>query len=66
MDIVVAQGHEAGGHTGEIGSVVLWPEIVDALGGRAQCSPRAGSVSAAGGGRPWRWERPEYGWVRHF
>ena len=32
VDIVIAQGHEAGGHTGEIGSVVLWPEIVDALG----------------------------------
>ena len=37
VDIVVAQGHEAGGHTGEIGSMVLWPEIVDALGG----GPRA-------------------------
>src|SRR4051794_7290629 len=34
VDIVVAQGHEAGGHTGEIGSMVLWPEIVDAVGGK--------------------------------
>ena len=42
VDIVVAQGHEAGGHTGEIGSVVLWPEIVDALNGKAP-------VLAAGG-----------------
>ena len=42
VDIVVAQGHEAGGHTGEIGSMVLWPEIVDALGGQAP-------VLAAGG-----------------
>ena len=42
VDIVVAQGHEAGGHTGEIGSMVLWPEIVDALGGKAP-------VLAAGG-----------------
>ncbi|MCB0927626.1 MAG: nitronate monooxygenase [Mycobacterium sp.] len=32
VDIIVAQGHEAGGHTGEIGSMVLWPEIVDAVG----------------------------------
>ena len=32
VDIVVAQGHEAGGHTGEIGTMVLIPEIVDALG----------------------------------
>ena len=31
VDIVIAQGHEAGGHTGEIASMVLWPEIVDAL-----------------------------------
>jgi NAD(P)H-dependent flavin oxidoreductase YrpB (nitropropane dioxygenase family) len=31
VDIVVAQGHEAGGHTGEIGSMVLIPEVVDAV-----------------------------------
>ncbi len=42
VDIVIAQGHEAGGHTGEIGSVVLWPEIVDAVGDTA-------AVLAAGG-----------------
>jgi NAD(P)H-dependent flavin oxidoreductase YrpB (nitropropane dioxygenase family) len=42
VDIVVAQGHEAGGHTGEIGSMVLWPEIVDELAGKA-------AVLAAGG-----------------
>ena len=32
VDIVIAQGYEAGGHTGEIASMVLWPEIVDAVG----------------------------------
>ena len=32
VDIVVAQGHEAGGHTGEIATMVLVPEIVDAVG----------------------------------
>ena len=42
VDIVVAQGYEAGGHTGEIGSMVLVPEIVDAVGDRA-------TVLAAGG-----------------
>jgi NAD(P)H-dependent flavin oxidoreductase YrpB (nitropropane dioxygenase family) len=42
VDIVVAQGHEAGGHTGEIGSMVLWPEIVDAVGDQT-------AVLAAGG-----------------
>ena len=32
VDVIVAQGYEAGGHTGEIGSMVLIPEIVDAVG----------------------------------
>ena len=32
VDLIVAQGSEAGGHTGEIGSMVLIPEIVDAVG----------------------------------
>jgi len=31
VDIIVAQGTEAGGHTGEIGSIVLIPDIVDAV-----------------------------------
>jgi NAD(P)H-dependent flavin oxidoreductase YrpB (nitropropane dioxygenase family) len=32
VDLVVAQGYEAGGHTGQIGTMVLLPEIVDAVG----------------------------------
>jgi NAD(P)H-dependent flavin oxidoreductase YrpB (nitropropane dioxygenase family) len=31
IDIIIAQGTEGGGHTGEIGSVVLWPEVIDAV-----------------------------------
>jgi NAD(P)H-dependent flavin oxidoreductase YrpB (nitropropane dioxygenase family) len=42
VDIVVAQGTEAGGHTGEIATMVLVPEIVDAVAGDAH-------VLAAGG-----------------
>ncbi|MQA25654.1 MAG: nitronate monooxygenase [Micromonosporaceae bacterium] len=42
VDIVVAQGHEAGGHTGEIATMVLVPEIADAVGDGAL-------VLAAGG-----------------
>lgn len=42
VDIVIAQGYEGGGHTGEVTSMVLWPELVDALGDRAP-------VLAAGG-----------------
>lgn len=42
VDVVVAQGHEAGGHTGEIATMVLTPEVVDAVGDRVP-------VLAAGG-----------------
>lgn len=35
VDIVIAQAYEAGGHTGEIASMVLLPEIADAIGDRA-------------------------------
>jgi NAD(P)H-dependent flavin oxidoreductase YrpB (nitropropane dioxygenase family) len=42
VDVVVAQGYEAGGHTGEIASMVLVPEVVDAVGGQVP-------VLAAGG-----------------
>ncbi len=31
VDIIVAQGTEAGGHTGDIGSMVLIPDVVDAV-----------------------------------
>lgn len=41
-DIVVAQGTEAGGHTGQIATLPLVPQIVDAVDGRAL-------VVAAGG-----------------
>lgn len=41
-DIVVAQGTEAGGHTGQVATLPLVPQIVDAVGGRVP-------VVAAGG-----------------
>ena len=31
VDIVIAQGYEAGGHTGEVATMVLVPEVVDAV-----------------------------------
>ena len=31
VDIVIAQGTEGGGHTGDVGSSVLWPEVIDAV-----------------------------------
>lgn len=41
VDIIVAQGYEAGGHTGDISTMVLVPQVVDAV------APRP--VLAAGG-----------------
>ncbi len=40
-DLVVAQGHEGGGHTGRVGSMALWPQAIDL------CAPVP--VLAAGG-----------------
>jgi NAD(P)H-dependent flavin oxidoreductase YrpB (nitropropane dioxygenase family) len=31
VDLIIASGYEAGGHTGEIGSMVLLPQVVDAV-----------------------------------
>ncbi len=31
VDLIVAQGYEAGGHTGQITSMILWPELAEAL-----------------------------------
>ena len=31
IDIVICQGSEGGGHTGDVGSIVLWPEVIDAV-----------------------------------
>jgi len=41
VDIIIAQGGEGGGHCGEVGSIVLWPQVVNAV------APRP--VLAAGG-----------------
>lgn len=31
VDIIIAQGTEGGGHTGDVGSIVLWPQVIDAV-----------------------------------
>ena len=31
VDIIIAQGYEAGGHTGEVSTMVLVPDVVDAI-----------------------------------
>lgn len=34
IDLVVAQGHDGGGHNSPIGTMALIPQVVDAMGGR--------------------------------
>jgi NAD(P)H-dependent flavin oxidoreductase YrpB (nitropropane dioxygenase family) len=31
VDVVIAQGTEGGGHTGDVASLVLWPQVIDAI-----------------------------------
>jgi NAD(P)H-dependent flavin oxidoreductase YrpB (nitropropane dioxygenase family) len=59
VDIVVAQGHEAGGHTGEIGTMVLVPEVVDAVNvpvlaaGGIGCGRQVAAALALGAAGAW-------------
>jgi NAD(P)H-dependent flavin oxidoreductase YrpB (nitropropane dioxygenase family) len=61
VDLVVAQGYEAGGHTGEIASMVLLPEVVDAVGaqvpvlgaGGIGCGRQAVAALALGAAGVW-------------
>jgi len=64
VDIIVAQGSEAGGHTGEIGTMVLIPDVVDAVAptpvlaaggigcGRSPWAPRARGWARSGSPPP--------------
>jgi len=54
IDLLVAQGHEGGGHTGRIGTMALLPQAIDA----AYPVPvlAAGESATVGGWlRPWQW-----------
>jgi len=48
-DIIIAQGYEAGGHTGEIATSVLIPQVVDACRGHKNMKGGPVVVVAAGG-----------------
>ena len=50
VDLIVAQGTEAGGHTGQISTMVLVPEVVDTV------APTP-VIAAGGRRRPIRWSR---------
>lgn len=61
VDVIVAQGYEAGGHTGEIASMVLVPEVVDAVGpdvpvlaaGGIGCGRQVAAALALGAAGAW-------------
>jgi NAD(P)H-dependent flavin oxidoreductase YrpB (nitropropane dioxygenase family) len=60
VDIIVAQGTEAGGHTGEIATMVLVPEVVDAVhptpvlaAGGIACGRQAAAALALGADGVW-------------
>jgi enoyl-[acyl-carrier protein] reductase II len=47
-DIVVAQGTEAGGHTGQVATMALVPQIVDAVGDKVPVVAAGGIVDGRG------------------
>jgi len=47
-DLVVAQGTEAGGHTGKVATMALVPQVVDAVGGRVPVVAAGGIVDGRG------------------
>jgi enoyl-[acyl-carrier protein] reductase II len=47
-DVVVAQGTEAGGHTGRIATMALVPQVVDAVGDRVPVVAAGGIVDGRG------------------
>ena len=50
VDIIIAQGYEAGGHTGEVATMVLVPDVVDAIAPGARARRRRHRVGPADGG----------------
>ena len=47
VDMIVAQGSEAGGHTGTISTLVLVPEVLDVVAGRIPVLAAGGIVTGA-------------------
>jgi NAD(P)H-dependent flavin oxidoreductase YrpB (nitropropane dioxygenase family) len=48
VDVIVASGYEAGGHTGEIGTMVLVPEVIAAIRGSGVPVLAAGGIVTGG------------------
>jgi NAD(P)H-dependent flavin oxidoreductase YrpB (nitropropane dioxygenase family) len=48
VDVVVAQGHDGGGHNSPIGTMALIPQVVDAMGGRVPVLGAGGIADGRG------------------
>ena len=62
VDLIIAQGTEAGGHCGEVSTLVLVPEVLEAIAGdpagrTCRCWPPAASSPDGRWPRAWRWVR---------
>ena len=64
VDIVIAQGYEAGGHTGEIATMVLVPEVVKAVAPTPVLAAGGIGTGRADRGRRSRSARRACGWAR--
>ena len=64
-DIVVAQGTEAGGHTGKIATFALVPQIVDAVGERVLALVHYSTVTVFARFRGWSTLRPRRRAIRY-
>ncbi|MBO3744969.1 nitronate monooxygenase [Streptosporangiaceae bacterium NEAU-GS5] len=51
VDVIVAQGTEAGGHTGDISTMVLIPQVVDAVGAAVEGGVPVLAAGGIGDGR---------------
>ena len=63
-DFVVAQGTEAGGHTGQVATMALVPQVVDAVGEQVPVVAAGGLFDGGVSRRRWPWERTGCGSAR--
>ena len=61
VDLIVAQGTEAGGHCGEVTTMVLIPEVIEAIDGAVPVLAAGGIVTGGRWPQPSRWVRTARG-----
>ena len=64
VDLLIAQGTEAGGHCGEVSTLVLVPEVLEAVAAAGSDMPVLAAAASSPDGRwrrAWPWARPASG-----